>query len=192
MIDEQLIKVVESHATAIAGKWAREIRASRFTPTYSRLSNAELTERSRRVYENLGNWLDMDTGNSEIGREYTLLGRTRYMEGFPLCEVLYGLHVTKKVLWRHITSSGVLNSALEIYRAMDLIVRLFHFYDLAAFFISRGYQEALFETLRKETGGASKNLDEIFRRHSAPEPLLADRTAVTRNWLESWNLFKTR
>ncbi|MBN1196233.1 MAG: RsbRD N-terminal domain-containing protein [Candidatus Aminicenantes bacterium] len=192
MIDEQLVHIVESHAGEIAGQWAREICASRFTPTYSRFSHEELTERSRRVYENLGNWLDMDTGSDEISREYTQLGRTRYLEGFPLSEVLYGLHITKKVMWRHIMSSGVLNSALEIYRALDLIVRLFHFYDLAAFFIARGYQDALYQALKKESGQTSANLEEVLRREMPVGTLTENQAGVRRNWLESWNLFKTR
>jgi len=192
MIDEQLVHIVESRAEAIAGQWAKEIRASRYTPTYSRFSHAELTERSRRVYENLGNWLDMDTGSDEIGREYAQLGRTRYMEGFPLSEILYGLHITKKVVWRHIMSSGLLNSALEIYRALDLIVRLFHFYDLAAFFIARGYQDALYLALKRESRDTSLSLEEVLRGEMPVEPLITSQQATARSWLESWNLFKTR
>ncbi|GEM_PF-722981 len=192
MLSEQLVHVVESHAEAIADLWAREIRASRFTPTYKRFSHAELAERSRRVYEDLGNWLDMDTGSEEISRVYTQLGRTRYQEGFPLCEVLYGLHITKKVVWRHIMSSGVLNSALEIYRALDLIVRLFHFYDLAAFFIARGYQDELVTSLKKVSFNSDIKLEELLRHDAPGEPMAGNQASEARSWLESWNLFKTR
>lgn len=193
MINEQLVHVIENNADVLAEHWTREVRSSRFTPTYRRFTDEELKERSRRVYENLGNWLDLDTGSSEIGREYTLLGKTRYLERFPLSEVLYGLHITKKVVWRHIMSSGVLSSALEIYRAMDLIVRLFHFYDLAGFFIARGYQDALFQKVKNAADhGLTKNLEDIFRREGKEDPECRERNAVIRGWIESWNLFKTR
>ncbi len=191
MIDQHLVHMIENAAPAIAVQWTSEILTCPFTPTYRKFSEKELNERSRTVYENLGKWLDMDSSNQEISREYSILGRKRYQEGFSLSEVLYALHVTKKILWRHVNSTGILKSALEMYRTMDIVVRLFHFYDLAAFFICRGYQGELFRAVKESQPDSGPILANLFRISEGVETGPMDRPA-TRNWMESWNLFKTK
>jgi len=145
-----MLDFIEKNARHMAEMWAQSIRSSPHSTTYQRLQEAEQIRRARDVYDNLGKWLDRDTTLEQIGEAYQEVGKTRYHEGFPLCEVQYGLHCTKKVLWDNILSEGILTNALEIYQALDLVIHLQNFFDLASFYIIRGYLEELCLKLKQE------------------------------------------
>ncbi len=162
MIVGKLLELMERSSAAMANKWAQAMKASEHAFAYRRLDEAELSRRSREVYENLAHWLDRDTSPQEIGRVYATVGQQRYQEGVPLCEVQLALHLTKKVLWNHILSEGLLTNPLEIYQAMDLILRVQNFFDLAAMYIIRGYMEALGQRLGQEGGIGRDRLKEFF------------------------------
>jgi hypothetical protein len=151
MLSSTLLLMIENNSELMAAAWRQGIKQSPYSKTYQRFSDAELDRRARDVYENLGKWLDRDTTMDQIGEAYIQIGRRRYQEGFPLCEVQFGLHYTKKVLWDHILSEGILTNALEIYQALDLAIRLENFFDLASFYIIRGWLREL--TLKMEQSG---------------------------------------
>jgi hypothetical protein len=149
MLYNKLLSLIETNSLKMAEKWRDGIKTSDFSKTYQKLDDQELLNRSKDVYDNLGKWLDRDTTIQQIEKNYLDVGKKRYHEGFPLCEVHFALHSTKNVLWNHILSEGILTNALEIFQAMDLIVRVYNFFDIATIFIIRGYMEELYAQLGK-------------------------------------------
>lgn len=162
MIVGRLLEVLERSTPAMAEKWAQEIKASGYAAAYCRLKDTDLIHRSCGVYENLLHWLDRDATQQEIGRNYATVGKERYQEGIPLCEVQFALYLTKKVLWNQILSEGLPTSSLEIYQAMELILRVQNFFDLAAFYIIRGYTEELYRRLEQSGTITAAALKEHF------------------------------
>ncbi len=162
MIYNKLLSLIENNSEVIAKKWKDEIKNSEYAETYKKLSDKELITRANNVYKNLGKWLDRDTTMKEIGDEYVKIGKARYKEGFPLCEVQLALHYTKKILWNHIISEGILTNALEIFQALELIVSIYNFFDIASFYLIRGYQEATYMEITKIKGLDKKKLMELF------------------------------
>jgi len=162
MLSSALLVMIENNSGHMAAAWRQGIKESPYSKTYQRFSDAELERRARDVYDNLGKWLDRDTTMEQIGEAYILVGRRRYQEGFPLCEVQYGLHYTKKVLWDHVMSEGILSNALEIYQALELTIRLQNFFDLASFYIIRGWLCELALKMEREKGMTHEALQAFF------------------------------
>jgi hypothetical protein len=162
MLSSALLAMVENNSKQMAAIWRQGIKGSPYSKTYQRFGDDELERRARDVYDNLGKWLDRDTTMEHIGKAYIAVGRQRYQEGFPLCEVQYGLYYTKKVLWDHIMSAGILSSALEIYQALELAIRLQSFFDLASFYIIRGWLGELALKMEHAQGMDHKHLEAFF------------------------------
>ncbi len=162
MLSSALLDMIENNSQLMAANWRRGIKESPYSKTYQRFNDAELERRARDVYDNLGKWLDRDTTMEQIGEAYIQVGRRRYQEGFPLCEVQFGLHYTKKVLWDHVLSEGILTNALEIYQALELAIRLENFFDLASFYIIRGWLGEFALKLEHAGGMNHEALQEFF------------------------------
>ncbi len=75
---------------------------------------------------------------------------------------------------------------------MDLIVRIYNFYDVAAFYIIRGYQQSLFAKLAQRKSGIDvKTLKDIFPLGYAFTEKWEEKN-LTEDWIQSWNLFKAK
>ncbi len=166
MLSSKLLDLINQSSGQMAVKWRDWIRNSHHMVTYQKLSDEVLVMRSKGVIENLGRWIDRGFTMEEVGRVYVEVGRERYREGFPLCEVGLALHFTKKVLWNHLMSEGLMTNSLEIYQAMDLIVQIQNFFDITAFYITRGYQEELYLQLNRTGKVPFDTLDRFFPAES--------------------------
>lgn len=164
MLYNKLLAIIAKDSRQMAHKWRESIRSTEYAQTYQRFNDEELEKRARDVYDTLGKWLESEASMKDIGKVYVKIGKERYLEGFPLCEVQLAIHFTKKILWDHILSEGILTNALEIYQAMDLLQRLQNFFDIASFYIIRGYLEEIYIKL-----GKSKEIDPAKLKHFFPE-----------------------
>ena len=117
------------------------------------------------------------------------MGKARYLEGFPLSEIHFAFHLSKSVLWDELATSGILNTSLDLYQGINFLLHLQNFYDMATFYLIRGYQEALYHRMTQDPAISAEARERLFpqgsflRRH--------DDSAQRTHWLESWNLFKT-
>jgi len=162
MLYNKLIEVIARDSRQMAVAWMRGMKTSEFAESYHKLDDEEMKSRCQDVYDNLGKWLESDFKMLQGDTIYTDLGRQRYKEGIPLCQVHFALHLTKKVLWNHILSQGILNTSLEIYQAIDLFVRVQNFFDMASFYIIRGYMEEVFLQLGRQYHLDPQTLKAIF------------------------------
>ncbi len=140
MVSRKLIKVIQDHSSDLARKWLQNVQKSYTTPTYQTFDEKALLERVQNVYSNLEKWLEEET--SQVERYYTDLGAERLEEGFKLSEVLSALSITKRVLWEHVLTQGLLDSALDLHQALELNSRVALFFDKAAYYIAVGYEKA--------------------------------------------------
>jgi hypothetical protein len=139
MVSRKLIKVIQDHSSDLARKWLQNVQKSSTTPTYQTFDEKALLERVQNVYANLGKWLEEET--SQVEHYYTDLGAERLEEGFKLSEVLSALSITKRVLWEHVLTQGLLDSALDLHQAMELNNRVVLFFDKAAYYVAVGYEK---------------------------------------------------
>jgi len=143
VLTRRFIKMIETRADKVAKLWLKEVRQSRYTPTYHTFPEEELFERAMAVYERLGYWLSPETKKEEIRHFYMNLGQRRYHEGFRLEEVVMALILLKRYLWLEVLSEGLTTTNLELYQALELNNQVVLYFDRAIYYTIVGYMEAL-------------------------------------------------
>lgn len=147
MAVNRLLELVQRNAVRLAQEWKDEVKRTENMRCYHRLSDEELVRRNVRVFENLACWLDVGATRNQIGSYFVDVGKKRYHEGFPLCEVTYALNVDKKVLWNLLRAEGFLDTPVQMNQAMEMLHTIHGFFDLGTFYLTRGYMEALYSRL---------------------------------------------
>jgi len=138
MVSRKLIKIIQEHSSNLAHQWYEKVQQSPTTPTYQTFDEKALMERVQNVYANLERWLEEEP--SQVERYFTDLGAERSQEGFKLSETLSALFIAKRILWEYVMSQGLLDTALDLYQALDLVNRVRLFFDNAAYYIAVGYE----------------------------------------------------
>jgi len=185
----KFIEHIKNNSRLMAIKWAKMVSQSKFTSTYKKLTQEELIRLGGDVYDNLGRWLNPKTQQEEIGRIYTKIGAQRYEQGFPLCELHYAVHFTKKILLNHVFTEGLLPDTLKLYQTYDFIQELYDFFDLAVFYETRGFQEALYKKMITQEWINKEKMKDIFPQGSFYFEVEPDFRTFERA-LDGFNLFK--
>jgi hypothetical protein len=139
MLSFRLVKAIESHAEQLTRGVVHDLQTNQRTPTYHTLPAEELHHRAHAVYSNLGRWLGEKTDQT-IEAFYAELGKQRHAEGIPLCEVVYALLLVKYHLRDYIRSSGLVDSAVELYQEQELQRLVGHFFDRAIYYTVKSYE----------------------------------------------------
>ncbi len=135
--------MVEMRADKVAKLWLKEVKQSKYTPTFHHYPEDLLFERAMAVYERLGYWLSPETQKEEIRHFYINHGQSRYREGFRLEEVIMGLILLKRYLWLEVISEGLTQTNLELYQTLELNNQVVLYFDRAIYYTTIGYMEAL-------------------------------------------------
>ncbi|HXK59262.1 MAG TPA: hypothetical protein PLP42_05140 [Acidobacteriota bacterium] len=149
MIYRRILDLIEHQPERLTTRWCQHIKQSEVTVSYHRLSLDDLARRHARVFEALAKWLEHNFTRDDLSKFFADLGRDRYLEGFPLCEINYALLIAKRDFWDLVQSQGLLDSSLEFYQAMELMSSIDQFFDLGNFYIIRGYLEEVSSRLRQ-------------------------------------------
>ena len=140
MISMMLVKMIEEHAEQITEGLLKDIQTNPKTTSYQKFSAEKIQKRAYNVYKNLGEWL-VDTKGDKAQETYLALGRQRYEENIPLSQVIFALVLTKNHLLKYVKMFGLVDTALELHRELDLFRLVNEFYDKAIYYTVRGYEE---------------------------------------------------
>ncbi len=141
-VSRKLIDLIEKNADELTGNWLSEIRKDNSLTTYHRFDNAMLYDRAYRVYSQLGRWVSYETTKEQIETEYLALGAERRKEGFALSEVIRAIILIRRTLWRKIMEEGFLDTAFDLYQAIELNQRMTLFFDRAIYSTVCGYEKS--------------------------------------------------
>jgi hypothetical protein len=139
MLSFRLVKAIESHAEQLTRGVVHDVQTNQRTPTSHTVPAEELHHRAHAIYSNLGRWLGEKTDQT-IEAFYGELGKKRCAEGIPLCEVVYALLLTKYHLRDYIRTSGLVDSAVELYQEQELQRLVGHFFDRAVYYTVKSYE----------------------------------------------------
>lgn len=139
MLSFRVVQMIESHAEQLTRGVVHDLQTNPRTPSYHKLSAEELHHRAYAVYRNLGRWLGEETEQT-IEAFYGELGKKRQAEGIPLCEVLYALLLVKYHLRDYVRSSGLIDSAVDLYQEQELQRLVGHFFDRAIYYTVKSYE----------------------------------------------------
>ena len=141
LVSERLVELIEKNAETLTNEWLADVQKHPDTPTYQKYNPAELHKRCYTVYSQLGKWLSRETTKKEIAEYYMPMGKQRRKEGFALSEVILALIIIRRRLWLKVISEGLLDTALELHRAMELNNRVVLFFDRAIYYTAMGYEK---------------------------------------------------
>jgi len=139
-VSENLVSLIESAADELTRRYLEDVKKNANLPTYRNFDPDELYRRAHRVYSQLGNWLSQETSKDEIKSYWTALGNRRREEGIPLPEIILTLSLLRRHLWLKVQADGLLDSALDLYQALELNNRVVSFFDKAIYFAACGYE----------------------------------------------------
>jgi hypothetical protein len=137
----KLVGLIERNADELTTSYVLSIQRDQRMPMYQTFNQKEVFRRAYRVYSQLGKWISRETTKEEMRDYWTSLGRQRRKEGFPFSEIVLSLCHIRRVLWEKVQSEGVLDTALDLYQAIDLHNRVVLFFDRALYFAASGYEE---------------------------------------------------
>jgi hypothetical protein len=141
MISTRLVAMIEDHADQLTAGLVRDLERHPRLSGYHRLAPLELHARAYDVYHNLSKWVARGS-ESEIEATYTELGRRRYREGIPLSEVIFALLLTQNHLLDYVKTSGLSDTALDLYQELELVHMVTQFFDKAIYHAARGFELA--------------------------------------------------
>ena len=139
-VTHKLVHLIEKNACELTNNWLRDIKQNSSLPTYKGYDEKELYHRAFRVYSQLGRWISYETAKDEIRLYWTALGQQRREEGFALSEIIQSLAMIRKHLWQKVQSEGLLDTALDLYQAIELYNRVMLFFDRAIYYAALGYE----------------------------------------------------
>ena len=142
-ISTQLVKLIERSADKLSRRWVENVRRRPELRTYHKFDPEELYRRAHSVYSQLGKWISHETTKEDIERYYKALGAQRKREGFEVSEVIQALIITRRLIWLKVLADGVLDTALDLHKAVELNNRAALFFDRAIYFTAKGYEDEI-------------------------------------------------
>ena len=137
----KLVDLIERNADELTASYVHSVARDPRMPTYKGFDEHEIYRRAFRVYSQLGKWISQETSKEDMTVYWTGLGRQRRREGFPIAEIVLSLSHIRRLLWEKVQAEGLLDTALDLYQALDLHNRVVLFFDRAIYFAVVGYEE---------------------------------------------------
>jgi hypothetical protein len=140
VLSRKLVELVEHNADNLTKRWLADVKKHPGTKTYHTYDEKKLYQRAFTVYSQFDKWMSHETTKKDIENIYRALGKQRRQEGFALSEVIQALTITRRHIWLLVRSAGLLDTALDLHQAIDLINRSVLFFDRAIYFTAVGFE----------------------------------------------------
>ena len=139
LLAHRLMRLIETHAEALAETLEAKIASSERCAAYSHVSSGELKKLVAGVYEHLGQWLVTKT-EEDIERAYTVLGTRRAEQCIPSSQLLWCMVLVKENLWDFLKNMNGLENTSEIFGQLELMQMVDQFFDRALYYAVRGHE----------------------------------------------------
>ena len=149
MFSYRLVRLIESHADALAAGLEERVQGSLQVTHFRDISAHELRERVYEIYRHLGEWL-LGKNELDIEHRYREIGARRAAQKVPLSEVVQAIVLTKENLWEFLKSEAVMDRAIEIMGELELLQMLEMFFDRAIYYAAVGYEDEVARTTHPE------------------------------------------
>ena len=140
MFSYRLVRLIESHADALAAGLEEKVQGSPHVSHFRQVPAHELRERVYEIYRHLGEWL-LGKNELDIEHRYLEIGKRRAHQQVPLSEVIQAIVLTKENLWDFLKSEALMDRAIEIMGELELLQMLEMFFDRAIYYAAVGYEE---------------------------------------------------
>ena len=140
MITEKLISMLETHANELSASWVQMLKENENTSSRLGFNEAELTQYSRFVYEQLKLWLDWQTTSAEVAKLFWESGVDRRKQNVDLSEIHYGLILARRNLYINILEKLGQEDVADMQELIAFTSRITYFFDKIGYFVIKGYE----------------------------------------------------
>jgi monoamine oxidase len=151
ILAHKFMRLIETHADALAETLDVKIGNSERCATYSRVSSDELKTLVAGIYGQLGEWLVSKT-EEDIERRYTMIGTRRAEQNVPVSQLLWCIVLVKENLWEYLANKENVENAQQVFGELELMQMVDQFFDRAMYYAVRGHErvrEARIGEMRK-------------------------------------------
>ncbi|MDR2663360.1 MAG: hypothetical protein LBC31_10240 [Treponema sp.] len=163
MVDRVLIDTLNLQARDFALRWKNLIRKAPQLRHYNEMEDALLVDADAPFYPLLARTLDRGLDRAVVGDFFVKLGKDRMQAGFPVSEVIYAVNLAEQVVISYLMTDFVLDSTVRMYEAMGAVNRVAEFFILGCFYITKGFLEATYTTMRKKDAVSDELLKRYFK-----------------------------
>ena len=140
-LTRRLVNVIIKNKEKIIEQWLEDIVVNPSTAEYRKEESRILYNICDKILSQITLWLGGLYKINRIKNSYKKLGRERKKSGFKISETLSALSLIRKHIWTFALAQDALQKNLELYMTFELQRRMTIFFDLATFYITRGYEE---------------------------------------------------
>jgi hypothetical protein len=141
MLSNRLVRLIETHANALALNLAEKVQASEELRDYRKVLSYELNARVYEIYHHLGNWL-LERKEQDIEHRYTAIGSRRAAQRVPLSQLIRAIVLTKQNLWEFLKRESAVDNPIELFGQHELLELLDQFFDSAIYYAAIGYEQS--------------------------------------------------
>lgn len=138
---DELLGFLESDPDAVVSLWLEDVTRHSTTSHYRTQDVDYLRGLAAYVIRQFGEWMVNGQPTASLQAHYEALGRERRAQGFPLSQVLSSFSLLKKHIWMFNIRRGFWERPIDIYRVLELDKRVSVFFDAAACYTARGYED---------------------------------------------------
>jgi len=140
ILAHRLMRLIETHAEALAEALETKISTSERCTNYSRVSSDELKTLVAGIYGQLGQWLVTKT-EEDIERRYTMVGTRRAEQCVPVSQLLWCIVLVKENLWEYLKNHESMENTAQIFGELELMQMVDQFFDRAMYHAVRGHEK---------------------------------------------------
>ncbi|MDR2738314.1 MAG: hypothetical protein LBB68_00550 [Treponema sp.] len=163
MVDGTIIDTLNINARDLAAKWKDLIRKAPQLKHYSDLKDEGIIDEGARIYPLLSRTLDRGLDRAALGDFFVRMGKDKMQDSFPISEVIYAVNLSEQVVIRYIMTDFVLDSTIRMYQAMGVVNKVAEFFLLGCFYLTKGFLEATYTTMKGKDAVSEELLKKYFR-----------------------------
>jgi 8-oxo-dGTP diphosphatase len=137
----RLITVILRNKEKMIDQWIEEMTTNPSTAEYRNSESRALYNICDKIISQITLWLGNVYDIDHIKNFYIKLGLERKKTGVKISGVLSALSLIRKHIWDVALAQGALQKNLDLYMTFELQRRMTIFFDLATFYITRGYEK---------------------------------------------------
>jgi ADP-ribose pyrophosphatase YjhB (NUDIX family) len=140
-LTRRLVNFILKNKEEIINQWLEDIAVNPSTVEYHSVESRTLYNICDKILSQITLWLGGLHDVDRVKSFYTKLGQERKREGFKISEALSALSLIRKHIWTFALAQDALQKNLELYMTFELQRQMTIFFDLATFYLTRGYEE---------------------------------------------------
>jgi hypothetical protein len=140
-LTRRLVNIIIKNKEKIIEQWLEDIAVNPSTVEYHKVERAVLYNICDRILSQITLWLGGLHDVNKVKSFYTRLGRERKKTGFKISEALSALSLIRKHIWTFALAQDALQKNRELLMTFELQRQMTIFFDLATFYLTRGYED---------------------------------------------------